>query len=171
MKKALIIVGAFFILVLLYAFLDWKSLSDLNMSADAAWNQVDSSYQSHLELIPHFVDAVGGIMRKDPAPFQTLSQAEARYAAASTSNQKASAAADIDGDVANIIALAKNYLVLVSSDTVQTLVSALEQTSMSSEKQRYDQIVEEYNSKITTFPSSFVAQSFGFQKRTTLATP
>ena len=168
MKKVLIGVLAIVVIVLLYTWGTYNSLVTLNISSDTQWKQVETSYQRRFDLIPNLVESVKGIMKQEQAVFTAIAEARTRYSGATSIDERAKAAGQIESALGRLLVITENYPQLKSSETVTTLMSQLEGTEnrISVERMRYNDMVKNYNLKIMRIPSSIVASIFGFSEKT-----
>ena len=137
------------------------------VAIDTQWGQVESQYQRRLDLIPNLVNSVQGAMKQEQAIFTALADARARYAGATTPDQKAAAAGQVESAFGRLLAIMENYPQLKSVDTVQSLMAELAGTEnrVSVERMRYNELIGAYNTKVKTFPGALVAGMFGFEAR------
>ncbi len=167
MKKTLIIIGAIVVLALIYGFATYNGLVTSSVAADTQWKQVETQYQRRFDLIPNLVESAKGVMKQEQAVFDAIAQARTQYSGASTPDQKAAAANQVESALGRLLVITENYPQLKSSDTVQSLMSQLEGTEnrISVERMRFNQSVQAYNLKVMRFPSSIVASITGFGQR------
>jgi LemA protein len=167
MKKVLIGIVVVVVLAVLYGFSTYNSLVTLNVAADTQWKQVETQYQRRFDLIPNLVESVKGIMKQEQVVFTAIADARTRYSGATTVEDKAKAANQVESVLGRLLVITENYPQLKSSDTVQTLMSQLEGTEnrISVERSRYNQAVQSYNLKVMRIPSSIVASIRGFSTR------
>ncbi len=167
MKKTFIIIGVIVVLIALYSFATYNSLITLGVSADAQWKQVETTYQSRFDLIPNLVSSVKGIMKQEQAVFTAIADARTKYSGATTPDDKAKAATQVEGALGRLLVITENYPQLKSSETVQTLMSQLEGTEnrIRVERMRFNEMIGKYNLKIKRVPSSIIAKMFGFSLR------
>lgn len=156
------------ILLALYAGMKYNGFVRTNEAVNAQWAQVESQYQRRLDLIPNLVSSVQGAMKQEQSVFSQLADARSRYAGATTPDQKAAAANQIETSLGRLIAVMENYPQLKSIDAVQGLMAELSGTEnrVAVERMRYNEIVRDYNVSVKTFPSSLIAGMFGFGPRT-----
>jgi LemA protein len=164
-----ILIGVLVVGLIIGGFL-WSSYNSLvtaNETVDNQWAQVEAQYQRRFDLIPNLVEAVKGAMAQEQAVFGGIAEARTRYAGAVSANEKAAAATEMEGALSRLLVVMENYPQLLSSNTVQTLMSQLEGTEnrISVERGRYNDAVKVYNLKIKTIPSKWFADSFGFAER------
>jgi LemA protein len=103
-----------------------------------------------------------------PAVVTAIADARTRYSGASTPEEKAQAASQVEGALGRLLVITENYPVLKSSETMQTLMAQLEGTEnrISVERGRYNQEVSNYNLMTLTFPKNLIAKVFGFKAKT-----
>lgn len=168
MKKILIGVAIFLVLIALYVFSTYNSLITLNITADTQWKQVEVDYQRRFDLIPNLVESVKGIMKQENEIFTAIADARTKYAGASTPDAKAAAAGQVESALGRLLVITENYPQLKSSDTVVTLMSQLEGTEnrITVARIRFNDTVKDYNLQVSRFPGSLVASMFGFSSRT-----
>lgn len=167
MSKYLLIGGAAVIAIVLWGFSSYNGLVTLNEQINGQWAQVETQYQRRLDLIPNLVSSTKGIMTQEQQVFGDLAEARSRYAGAATIDQKAAAATQVEGALGRLLVIMENYPQLRSSEAVQTLMAQLEGTEnrVSVERQRFNDAVRVYDTKIRTAPSSIIANMFGFAPR------
>jgi len=169
MKKSILIGGLVVIVVIVgYLWSTYNGLVSANEAIDGQWAQVQTQYQRRLDLIPNLVASVKGIMVQEQKVFDDLAQARTQYGNATSVNDKAAAASQVEGALGRLLVVMENYPQLKSSDTVQTLMTQLEGTEnrVSVERKRFNDNVQSYNIMIKRFPANMLAGVFGFSNRT-----
>jgi LemA protein len=163
-----IILVVVLVLIALYAGGKYNRLVSQNEAVNAQWAQVESQYQRRFDLIPNLVSSVQGAMKQEQTVFTALADARSHYAGATTPDQKAGAATEVEGSLGRLLAVMENYPQLKSIDAVQSLMAELAGTEnrVAVERMRYNEVVQAYNVSVKTFPSSLVAGMFGFAPRT-----
>ena len=167
MKKTIIIILAIVVIVGIYFVATYNGLVTLNVASDAQWKQVETQYQRRFDLIPNLVESVKGILKQEMEVFTAIADARTKYSGATTANEKALAAGQVESALGRLLVITENYPQLNSSDTVQSLMAQLEGTEnrVSTERMRFNKDIEVYNLKVKRFPSSIVASMFGFEER------
>ena len=142
----------------------YNSLVSKSQAIDAQWAQVETQYQRRYDLIPNLVNAVKGMMKQEQTVFQAIDDARAKYGSATTVDAKAEAAGEVETSLGRLIAVMENYPDLKSSQTVINLMDELAGTEnrISVERRRYNDLVQDYNTQIKTFPTNTIAGMFGF---------
>lgn len=166
MKKGLIIL-AIVIMLVVWGFSSYNGLVTANEVVDGQWAQVETQYQRRFDLIPNLVESVKGIMAQEQEIFIAIADARTRYSGATSVNEKALAAGQVESALGRLLVISENYPQLKSSETVQTLMAQLEGTEnrVSVERTRFNDSVREYNLKTKRIPSVIFAKLFGFDER------
>lgn len=167
MSKTGWIILAVVAVVAIYGFTTYNSFVSMNESINGQWAQVETQYQRRFDLIPNLVSSVQGAMKQEQKVFGDLADARTRYSGATSVNDKAAAATQVEGALGRLLVVMENYPQLKSSETVQTLMTQLEGTEnrISVERGRFNDSVRAYNTKVKTVPSSTIAALFGFGER------
>lgn len=133
-----------------------------------AWSQVETQYQRRFDLIPNLVESVKGVLTQEQDVFGKIADARTRYAgSASGSNEKVTAANDLESSLGRLLVVMENYPQLRSSETVQSLMTQLEGTEnrISVARERFNESVEGFNVSVRRFPGKMIAALFGFEER------
>ncbi len=167
MKKALLIIVILLVLVGGYFWTAYNGLVTKSEMIDGQWSQVEVQYQRRFDLIPNLVESAKGVMQQEQAVFTALAEARTRYAGATTVNDKAAAATQVEAGLGRLLAVIENYPELKSSEVVQTLMAQIEGTEnrVSVERKRFNDDVQSYNVVVKRFPGSIVASLAGFSER------
>ena len=167
MKKSTYIILGIVVLVGLYVTMTYNRLVTTSEGADAQWAKVETQYQRRFDLIPNLVESVKGVMKQEQAVFTALAEARTRYSGAQTVDARAAAAGQVESALGRLLVITENYPQLKSSETVQTLMSQIEGTEnrVSTERTRFNDMINGYNLTVKRFPSSAVASIFGFAER------
>ena len=168
LKKNLlwIVVGAFiFLLVVTGGY--YNSFVTANNAIDGRWKQVEVQYQRRFDLIPNFVEATKGLMQQEQKVFGDIAAARAAYSGAQTQESKAAAAGQVEGALGRLLVIMENYPELKSDQTVLRLQDELAGTEnrVSVERQRYNDLVQQYNTSISTVPGVVFANLLNFKAR------
>lgn len=165
--KILLGMAAAVIIVGLSVFGYYNRLVSRAEAVDGQWAQVETQYQRRLDLIPNLVESTKGIFNQEKEVFGKLAEARSRYAGATTINDKAGAATQLESSLARLLVVIENYPQLKSAENVQTLMTQLEGTEnrVSVERKRFNDMVQNYNVTIKRFPGNVLAGWFGFAER------
>ncbi|MDB2495603.1 LemA family protein [Verrucomicrobiales bacterium] len=140
-----------------------------------AFAQIDVQLKRRHELIPNLVETAKSYMKHERETLEAVIQARnaaetARSAATADPGEDASiqnlAAAEsgLGGVLGRLFALSENYPELRSNENMLQLQEELTSTEskVAFARQAYNDSVMNFNNKLETFPSNFVANMFSF---------
>lgn len=170
MKKGtiiLIVVLAVIAIFVLSIFGSYNSLVSLDEAVNTQWANVESKLQRRYDLIPNLVESVKGAMKQEQEVFTAIADARAKLAGAGTTSEKVEASNELEGALSRLLVVVENYPELKSNQNVTALMDELAGTEnrISTERDRYNETVKEYNRKIRSFPTNILAGMFGFEQR------
>ncbi len=170
MKKGLIALIVILVIVGIFAssiFGSYNTLVKLDEDVNTQWANVESKLQRRFDLIPNLVESVKGAMAHEKEVFTAIADARARLAGAGSTDERVQASNELEGALARLLVVVENYPELKSNQNVTALMDELSGTEnrISTERDRYNEIVRVYNSAIRRFPKNIMAGMFGFEKR------
>ncbi len=167
MKKALIVLVVVLVLFAMYGWGLYNKMVTANEGVENQWAQVETQYQRRFDLIPNLVESVKGIMEQEKEVFGAIAEARTRYAGATTINDKAGAATQVESALARLLVVMENYPELKSAENVQTLMVQLEGTEnrISVERKRYNDAARDFNVMVKRVPAKWFAGWFGFEPK------
>jgi LemA protein len=132
----------------------------------AQWAQVQNQLQRRNDLIPNLVETVKGYAQHETAVFTEIAQARARLLAAQTPEQQIEAANQQTTALGRLLAIAENYPQLKANEQFNRLMDELAGTEnrIATERMRYNERVQEYNTARRQFPANVTARVFGFKE-------
>ncbi|HUF24637.1 MAG TPA: LemA family protein [Vicinamibacterales bacterium] len=132
----------------------------------AQFSQVENQLQRRNDLIPNLVESVKGFAAQERDVIQSVSDARAKMAGAGTPEQKIAAANETSSALARLLVVVENYPQLKSDARFAQLMDQLEGTEnrLATERMRYNERVQEYNTARRRFPSNMTAKLFGFDE-------
>nr|WP_300093388.1 LemA family protein [Sedimentibacter sp.] len=170
MSKGLIALIAVLVIIGVLAasvFGSYNSLVALDERVNTQWANVESKLQRRFDLIPNLVESVKGAMAQEKEIFTAISDARARMAGAKTTAEEVEASSALEGALGRLLVVVENYPELKSNENVRGLMDELAGTEnrISTERDRYNEAVKDYNSAIRKFPKNILAGMFGFEQR------
>lgn len=167
MTKGIWIIIGILAIIVIWGFSSYNGLISLNESVDAQWAKVETQYQRRFDLIPNLVNSVKGILTQEQKIFGDIAEARTRYSGATSANEKAAAASQVEGALGRLLVVMENYPQLQSSSNVRDLMTQLEGTEnrISTERNRFNDMVRDYNVTIKKFPKNIFAGMLGFGER------
>ena len=132
----------------------------------AQWGQVDNQLQRRNDLIPNLVESVKGYAQQEKDVFGAIAEARTRMAGATTPAEKIEAANAQSTALSRLLVVVEAYPQLKSNETFARLMDELAGTEnrLSTERMRYNEKVQEYNTQRRKFPSNVTAKVFGFKE-------
>jgi LemA protein len=145
----------------------YNSLVTLRNRCDNAWSQVDVQLRRRYDLIPNLVETVKGYAKHESGVFERVTQA--RTAAVNATTVKAQGEADnvLSGALKSLFAVAEAYPDLKANQNFLMLQEELAGTEskVAYARQFYNDTVMKFNMRQQIFPSSIIANMFGFKLR------
>jgi LemA protein len=134
---------------------------------DEGWSGIDVQLKRRHDLIPNLVETVKGYATHEREVFEAVTQARAAAMGAQTPAQSAAAEGALTGALGRLFAVAEAYPQLRATENFQQLQGELTNTEdqISGARRIYNGNVQDYNTRIQTFPGTLFAGMFGFVKR------
>jgi LemA protein len=182
-RKTIIILAIVGIILLLcLAIVGWltgmyNSLVKLDEGVNQAWAQVQNQYQRRVDLIPNLVEVVKGYAAHEREVFEKVAEARASVGKIQMTpeilrdpqlfRQFQEAQSGLTSALSRLLAVAENYPQLKANENFMQLQVQLEGTEnrIAVERQRFNQVVQEYNTKVRQFPASMLAGMYGFGQK------
>jgi LemA protein len=132
----------------------------------AQWGQVQNALQRRNDLIPNLVETVKGFAAQERDIFTSIAESRAKLAGARTPEETIAAANQQSSALARLLVVVENYPTLNSDANFQRLMDELAGTEnrVATERTRYNERVQEYNTTRRRFPSNITAKMFGFKE-------
>src|ERR1700690_4160310 len=132
-------------------------------TVNAAWSQVDVVLQRRADLIPNLVETGKGFAAHEQKVFGDLAAARAAMMETKTRKEKIAANGQLDSALSRLLVVVENYPQLKSNENFLRLQDELAGTEnrIAVERRRYNDVIQDYNTYIATFPNSFIASMSG----------
>ena len=180
MKTALIVLGVIVVIVVvgfasLFGVYNGFVVADQNVNEK--WAQVQNVYQRRADLIPNLVETVKGFAAQEKTVLEAVTQARANASGIKATpellNDPAAfkkfqdAQNQLGGALSRLLVTVERYPELKSNQNFLALQSQLEGTEnrITVERQRFNEAVREYNTKIKRMPGALVAGLMGFKEK------
>jgi LemA protein len=153
--------------IVAYIWLSYNSLITLRERIKEALSGIDVQLKRRTDLIPNLVETVKGYAKHEKEVFENVSKARSAMMKAQGPQEKAQADNMLTGALKSLFAVAEAYPNLQASENFKELQEELSDTEnkISYSRQFYNSNVLAYNTKIKMFPSSLIAQQFGFAEK------
>ena len=134
---------------------------------DEAWSGIDVQLKRRHDLVPNLVETVKGYAAHEREVLTAVTEARARAQAASTPGQASAAEGQLGQALGRLFAVAEAYPDLKASENFRQLqgeLSSLE-SEIAAARRVYNGNVQDYNTRIQTFPAVVFSGMFGFTQR------
>ena len=174
-----LVVAGVLVLLVLWGIGSYNGLVGAQQAVDAQWAQVQSAYQRRADLIPNLVATVRGSAAFERDTLREVVEARSRVGQVSPQ-----ASADILNDpqkfqqfqqaqdqlssaLSRLLVVVERYPELRSTQAFQDLMNQLEGTEnrINVERNRFNTVAQDYNTRIKRFPTALFANIFGFAPR------
>lgn len=131
----------------------------------AQWAQVENQLKRRNDLIPNLVETTKGFAQQERDVFQAIADSRAKLAGARTPQETMQAANEQSSALARLLVVVENYPDLKSSEIFARLTDELAGTEnrIATERMRYNERVQEYNTSRRQFPANITNAIFRFQ--------
>jgi LemA protein len=179
MKKKfipIIIVAAVVVILVAWGISVYNGLVVKDENCSKQWSKVESQYQRRMDLIPNLVNTVKGYASHEEATL--LKVIEARNQASQVKidaenmtqeqlNNFQRSQENLSSAIRGLNIVVEKYPDLKANQNFLELQSQLEGTEnrIAVERQRYSDVVNQYNTSVRRFPNSLFASMFGFDKK------
>src|SRR3954451_8068296 len=147
----------------------YNGLVRLRNRIDSAWSQIEVQLERRHDLIPNLIETVKGYAAHEKSTLEGVVQARnaAIQAKAAGPEQQAQAENVLTGALRQLFAVAEAYPDLKANQNFLNLQEELTSTEdrISYARQYYNDSVQNYNTKIQTFPRNLLAGMFNFAPR------
>lgn len=132
----------------------------------AQWSNVQTQLQRRADLIPNLVATVKGYATHEETVFADVDKARESLLAAHDPQSQIRANGQLDGALGRLLAVAENYPNLKANENFLQLQDQLEGTEnrIATERHRYNEDIQDYNTFIGQFPNNIWARIAGFQR-------
>ncbi len=184
MKKSVIALGCLGILVLggLLAALSlaglYNGLVGRSQAVDSQWAQVENVYQRRADLIPNLVATVSGAANFEKSTLTEVTNARASVGQVKIDPSQAptdpaqlaafqKAQDGLSSALSRLLVVSENYPELKATANFRDLQAQLEGTEnrITVERQKFNDVVQGYDTAIKQFPAVLMASMFGFQNK------
>ena len=167
MIVALIVLVILVVLIGGYVLVTYNGLVSLRNRIENAWAQIDVQLKRRYDLIPNLVETVKGYASHEKETLERVITARNAGMGASGVQEQAQAENMLSGALKSLFALSEAYPDLKANTNFLQLQEELTGTEgrIAYARQFYNDTVYRYNTKIQSFPSNVLANSFKFAER------
>ena len=159
-----LVIGA---IISLWGVLVYNSLNQQLHQVNAAWAQVENQLQRKVDLVPQLINLTQAQTQHEQQLIQQLTQSRQEYLQADNNSAKVAAITVVNSAIQDLQEYVNNNNGLQSSPAFVNLQYEITGTEnrLATERRRYNQTVQIYNQKVTSFPNSIIAKIIGHHKK------
>lgn len=151
----------------------YNSMVEKREAVNGAWGKVQSAYQRRADLVPNLVNTVKGAANFEQSTLVAVTEARAKATSINLTVEDLNeenlqkyqqAQQGLAGALKSLLAVTENYPELRATQSFQELQAQLEGTEnrINTERNNFNEAVQDYNAYIASFPQLFIAKMFGF---------
>jgi LemA protein len=171
------VIVAVLALVLLWGVGSYNGLVGARESVSSQWAQVESAYQRRADLVRNLVATVKGSAQFEQDTLIRVVEARSRVGQVNAGPdilnnpekfaEFQQAQDQLSSALSRLLVVVERYPDLKSTQAFQDLMVQLEGTEnrINVERNRFNEIARDYNTRIQRFPGTLIASTFGFQPR------
>ena len=175
MKKPLWIIIGLLAIVFFWGLSTYNGFVKTEEKMTQAWSQVENVYQRRMDLIPNLISVVKAYSDYESSTLIELVEKRALQAAAIKVNPETMTQEQLsdfentqqllENAVNDVIVSVENYPDLKAVETYQTFLAQYEgsENRILVERKRYNEMVQDYNKSVRSFPGKIIAGWFGFE--------
>ena len=170
MKKAGKIIGIIAIAVVAlagYFIKTYNSIVTIEQNVDTQYSNIKVQLQRRADLIPNLVDTVKGYVAHEEKVIQDITSAREKMTNAGNIKELSEANEQLTAALNSLNVVIENYPDLKANQNFISLQDELSGTEnrIATARRDYNEVVREYNTKISRFPTSIVASIAGKDKK------
>jgi LemA protein len=170
-----IIIGIIAIAII-WAIGSYNGLVKLDEQVKSAWSQVENVYQRRSDLIPNLVSTVKGEANFEQTTLIKVIEARAKATQVTIDptnlneqnfQQFQKAQGELSSALSRLLVTVEQYPNLKANQGFRDLSAQLEgsENRIATERRRFNEVTQTYNSKLRSFPSNIMGSIFGFKSR------
>ncbi|MBI3303121.1 MAG: LemA family protein [Deltaproteobacteria bacterium] len=143
----------------------YNTMVSMKEEVNSAWAQVENQLQRRNDLIPNLVETTKGYAAHEKEIFESVANARSKLiGAGSNRGEQIEAANQVSSALSRLLALSERYPDLKADKQFARLSDELAGTEnrIATERRRYNEVVQAYNTYIKSFPAVMMAGWFGF---------
>ncbi|MDD2891825.1 MAG: LemA family protein [Candidatus Gracilibacteria bacterium] len=162
------------VLIFFIFFGKYNSIVTMEESVNTAWAQVENQYQRRFDLIPNIVNTVKGEANFEKSTLEAVVNARASATKTTINVNDAKELAQFQQEqqgitqaLSRLLMVTENYPNLKANQGFADLRVSLEGTEnrISTERMRYNETVQKFNTYVRLFPNNIVSSFLGFEKK------
>ncbi len=144
----------------------YNRFQQLKNGAEATLGQIKVALKKRLDMLTELLESVQSYARFERETLENVTRMRTEVLKVLSPEEIQKIDRESRRILGKVLVAVENYPDLKTSQTVQKLMDAVREVEDEIARQRYtyNNIVQEFNTKIDTIPSNFVAAMFGFRK-------
>ncbi len=155
----------------------YNTLVEQEQTVEQSWAQVENQYQRRADLVPNLVNTVKGAADFEQETLTEVTEARSKASSIQISaddlnnpqkiQQFQQAQQQLSGALSRMLLTVEKYPELKANQNFRDLQVQLEGTEnrISTERQRFNEAVQSYNTNVQQFPNNVFAGIFGFGQK------
>jgi LemA protein len=175
MKNLLIVIGVLVVIALMGS-CSYNGIVKLDQNTRSKWGTVQTDYQRRADLIPNLVATVKGVANFEKSTLVEVTNARARATSIQVDPTKLTpetiqkyqaAQGQLSSALSRLLVASENYPQLKANENFSGLQAQLEGTEnrIAVARRDFNEAVQEYNTKIMSFPTNIIAKVTGFTEK------
>lgn len=178
MKKWIILGAIILVVILIYSSIkgSYNNMVQKDEAVKSQWGTVESAYQRRIDLIPNLVNTVKGYADFEKTTLTQVIEARAKATQVSikpenlnaqSMQQFQAAQGQLSGALSRLLVTVEQYPNLKANENFLDLQKQLEGTEnrIAVERRKFNELAQDYNTFIRSFPKNIWANMFGFEKK------
>ena len=154
----------------------YNGIVSLDQNAQAKWGTVQTDYQRRADLVPNLVATVKGVANFEKSTLVEVTNARARATSIQVDPTKLTpetiqkyqaAQGQLSSALSRLLVASERYPELKATENFSGLQAQLEGTEnrIAVARRDFNEAVQQYNTKIKSFPTNFIARMGGFTEK------
>lgn len=155
----------------------YNQIQSKDEAVKSAWSEVLNQYQRRADLVPNLVNTVKGYAQHEEDVFTKVADARSKVGQihltaddlSDETKMKAfqQAQGELSSALSRLMAISESYPQLKADGLFQNLQAQLEGTEnrVTVARNRYIQVIQDYNTFIRSFPTNLTAMMFGYKTK------
>ena len=155
----------------------YNTFQSLDEESKAAWSEVLNQYQRRADLVPNLVETVKGYAEHEKEVLTEVAEARSKVGSMQVTPEVLNdpeafakfqaAQGQLTSALSRLMAVAENYPNLKADQGFRDLQAQLEGTEnrVTVARNRYIEMVKEYNTAVRSFPNNLTAMVFGYKTK------
>jgi len=160
------LIGVLLICIILIFILIYNKFQRLKNGADAGLSQIKVALKKRLDMISQLVEIVKSYAKFERKVMENITKLRSSIGGIKTPQDVNKINNESKRILNNLIAVVESYPNLKASENVKDLMNAITEVEDEIARQRYtyNNIIQDYNTRVSSIPSNLVAKICSFEK-------